>query len=371
MQRAPASVQYIAVRLPERKIIHLDMDCFYAAIEMRERPELAGKPLAVGGSRDRRGVLTTCNYEARKYGVRSAMPTFMALQKCPDLIVVPVRFDVYRQESARIRAIFLEWTEIVEPLSLDEAYLDVSHRDETGAAVAAAIRRTIFATTQLTASAGIAPNKLLAKIASDWNKPNGQFEIAPEQVQAFMRSLPVRKLWGVGSVSAERFEKMGIQTCGDLQQLSRIDLGQRFGRWGLELFDLCRGIDDREVQPHRERKSLSNERTFQQNLTTLAACEAKLHELHAELLSDLGRQKERKPIHKVFVKLKFADFSKTTVEHIATEPKLDDYLDLLAEARRRSEKPVRLMGLGVRFELKNEAETQLSLPFDAPARTNT
>lgn len=354
-------------RSEERKIIHLDMDCFYAAIEMREHPELAGRPIAVGGSQDRRGVLTTCNYEARKFGVRSAMPTFQALQKCPALVVLPVRFDLYRRDSARIREIFAQWTPIIEPLSLDEAYLDVSEREETGAAVAAAIRRTIFSQTGLTASAGIAPNKLLAKIASDWNKPNGQFEIAPEAIAAFMHALPVRKLWGIGAVSAERLERMAVRTCGELQQLSRIDLHRHFGKWGLELFDLARGIDPRPVEAHRERKSLSTERTYLQNLATLEACEAKLGELFTDLTADLARATEKnggeaRPIHKLFLKLKFADFSRTTIERLGSEPRMADYLELLTGAFRRSEKPIRLMGIGVRFEAELPDE-QLTLPL--------
>lgn len=347
----------------DNKIIHLDMDCFYAAIEMRERPELAGKPLAVGGSSERRGVLTTCNYEARQYGVRSAMPTYLAMQKCPELIVLPVRFDLYRQESAKIREIFTRWTTIIEPLSLDEAYLDVSQSEADGASVAAAIRRAIFAETGLTASAGISINKLLAKIASDWNKPNGQFEITREDIPTFMRHLPVRRLWGIGDVSDEKLERLGIRTCGELQSLSRIELHQHFGKWGLELYELCRGIDNRDVEPHRERKSLSVERTFTQNLPTLAACEAKLEELHAELLSELeSRKGARKPIHKLFIKLKFADFSQTTAERSGQEPRLEHYLELLEEAHQRHEGGVRLMGVGVRYEPEGSVK-QMELFF--------
>lgn len=340
--------------MAERKIIHIDMDCFYAAIEMRDRPELASQPLAVGGSSERRGVLTTCNYEARKYGIRSGMPTYIAKQQCPNLIVLPVRFDLYRQESAKIRAIFHRWTDIIEPLSLDEAYLDVSHHPGNAAAIAADIRRTIFAETGLTASAGIAPNKLLAKIASDWNKPNGQFEITPDDVPAFMRHLPVRRLWGIGNVSDEKLEKLGIRTCGELQQLSRIQLHHHFGKWGSELFELCRGIDTRPVEPHRERKSLSTERTFQQNLTTLAACEARMEELFNELLHDIEQQNKKtgkaRPIYKLVVKLKFADFTQTTAERPGDQPRMSDYLELLAEAFNRQNQSVRLIGIGVRFE---------------------
>ena len=272
-----------------RKIIHLDMDCFYAAIEQRDHPELRGKPVGVGGSRDRRGVLTTCSYEARPFGVRSAMPTYLALQKCPHLIVVPTRFDVYRRESQRIREILAAFTAVIEPLSLDEAYLDVSHLPFDPAGVAFEIRDRIFEQTALTASAGIASNKLLAKIASDMNKPNGQRVVPPDQVNPFMETLPVRKLWGIGGVSAEKLEKRGIQTCGQLQTMSKVELHALFGRFGLDLYDLCRGIDDRPVEPHRLRKSLSTEETFLQNLNTLPECETRLATLHTELLRELAK----------------------------------------------------------------------------------
>src|SRR5436853_7816833 len=183
---------------PPRAIIHLDMDCFYAAIEVRDCPELRGKPVGVGGARDRRGVLTTCNYEARKFGVRSAMPTYMALQRCPKLIVLPTRFDVYRREAAVIRGILHRFSPLVEPLSLDEAYLDVTAHPGTPGPLAQVIRNMIFQKTKLTSSAGIGPNKLVAKIASEMNKPNGQLEVKPDQVAEFMLELPVPRIWGMG-----------------------------------------------------------------------------------------------------------------------------------------------------------------------------
>src|SRR4026208_1063049 len=211
-----------------RAIIHLDMDCFYAAIEVRDRPSLRGKPVGVGGARDRRGVLTTCNYEAPKFGVRSAMPTFMALQRCPDLIVLPTRFDLYRREAAVIRGILYRFSSLIEPLSLDEAYLDVSAHPGAPGPLAQVIRGTIFRETKLTSSAGIGPNKLIAKIASEMNKPDGQFEVTPEEVPEFMADLPVRKLWGIGAVTEQKLEQHGVKTCGDLQRFSRPELQELF-----------------------------------------------------------------------------------------------------------------------------------------------
>ena len=331
-----------------RKIIHLDMDCFYAAVEMRERPELAGKPLAVGGG-SRRGVVTTCNYEARKFGIHSAMPGFLARERCPQLVFLPVRFDLYRAESAKIRAILLSYTPLVEPLSLDEAYMDVTGLDRYAWDIAKEIRARIFTETRLTASAGIAPNKMLAKIASDWRKPNGQFAITPEQIDAFMRELPVRKIWGVGPKSAGKFEAQGIRTCGDLQKIPLADLMRSHGKWGRELHDLCRGHDDRHVEPNRIRKSLSNETTFTDHLTTLEDCQRELDQLVGELEQELRAKALERPIHKAFVKIKFADFTRTTRECIAPNPTRETYRALLAEAYSRNHRPVRLLGAGVRF----------------------
>jgi DNA polymerase IV len=332
-----------------RSIIHLDMDCFYAAIEVRDRPELRGKPVGVGGARDRRGVLTTCNYEARKFGVRSAMPTFMALQRCPKLIVLPTRFDVYRREAAVIRAILHRFTPLVEPLSLDEAYLDVSAHPGAPGALAQVIRDLIFRKTKLTASAGIGPNKLVAKIASELNKPDGQCGVAPNEVSQFMAALRVRKIWGIGAVTEQKLQQRGITTCGELQRFNRVQLVDIFGKFGAELYDLCRGIDERPVEPHRERKSLSNEETFSSNLETLAACEEKLEELFAELMADLAQKETSRTVTKIFVKLKFADFTRTTVERAGLAPSLGEYRILLAEAFGRTGKTVRLLGVGVRF----------------------
>jgi DNA polymerase IV len=337
------------------------MDCFYAAIEVRDQPSLKGEPVGVGGARDRRGVLTTCNYEAREFGVRSAMPTFMALQRCPKLIILPTRFDVYRKEAAVIREIMHRFTALVEPLSLDEAYLDVTAHPGAPGPLAHVIRRLIFRKTKLTASAGIGPNKLVAKIASDLKKPNGQFEVKQEEVPEFMKTLPVRKLWGIGDVTEQKLERLGIATCGEMQRLSRAELQEYFGKFGIELYDLCRGIDERPVEPDRERKSLSNEETFSTDLETLAECEEKLPELFEELMADLDQKEATRKITKIFVKLKFHDFSRTTVERAGLSPSLDQFQSLLAEGFARTKKSVRLIGLGVRFASVDVPDSQLSL----------
>ncbi len=337
------------------------MDCFYAAIEVRDRPALKGKPVGVGGARDRRGVLTTCNYEARKFGVRSAMPTFMALQRCPKLIIVPTRFDVYRRESAVIGEMLLRFSPLMEPLSLDEAYLDVTAHQEEPGALAETIRDLIFAKTKLTASAGIGPNKLIAKIASDLEKPNGQFEVKPEAVAEFMAELPVRKLWGIGQVTEQKMDSLGIKTCAQMQRFSRVELCQHFGKFGLELYDQCRGIDQRPVEPHRERKSLSNEETFSRDLETLEQCEEELPALFEELAAELAQKAAVRPVTKVFVKLKFNDFTRTTVERAGLPVSLDSFITLLREGFARTGKPVRLIGVGVRFADSETADAQLAL----------
>lgn len=340
---------------PQRRVIHVDMDCFYAAIEVRDHPELEGKPVAVGG-RGGRGVLTTCNYEARKYGCRSAMPVFQAKRLCPALVLMPVRFDAYRAESARIRAIFSAFTDLVEPLSLDEAYLDVSHLRSRPSAVAWEIRHRIREETALTASAGIGPNKFLAKIASDWDKPDGQFEVEPGAVADFLRDLPVRKIWGVGRRTAGKLESLGIRTCGELRQWSELELAARFGKFGRELHQLCRGIDLRPVEPHRERKSLSNEHTFSENIDHPDEGAARLAELIAELEEDLEKHRDRR-IRECVVKLKFEDFRTTTAQGPSSEIDPELCEELLREAWGRSEgRSVRLIGVGVRFHPQERGE---------------
>lgn len=352
-----------------RKIIHIDMDCFYAAVEVRDHPRLRGLPVAVGGSSDRRGVLTTANYEARKFGVRSAMSTSKALRLCPQLVLMPVNFDKYRAVSRLIHEVFREFTTIIQPLSLDEAYLDVSDCDlfeNNATKIASAIRQRIYAKTQLTASAGIAPNKFLAKIASDWRKPNGQFTIAPAQIDDFVRTLPVEKIPGVGKVTAAKMHAQGLYTCADLQLLSLTELNHRYGKWGEQLFDLARGIDARRVVVDRQRKSLSVENTYARDLVSVEECLEKLPRLFKEFRRRLDRTSLEHPIKASFVKIKFSDFTATTLERSSfNNPQEDVFASLLREAYFRAAKPVRLLGVGIRLAVPERRQRDLQLEFDS------
>ena len=244
----------------QRKIIHIDMDAFYASVEQRDDPSLRGRPIAVGHDGPR-GVVSTASYEARPYGVRSALPSVTARRLCPELIFVPARFDVYKAVSQQIRDIFREYTELVEPLSLDEAFLDVTH-ERSATLVAREIKARIRRQTELTASAGVSVNKMLAKIASDYRKPDGLFTIAPSEVEAFVAALPVERFFGIGAVTAERMHRMGIHTGADLRQWDEAALVQRFGKAGHAYYGYARGVDEREVEPHRVRKSVGAETTF-------------------------------------------------------------------------------------------------------------
>lgn len=346
-----------------RKIIHVDCDCFYAAVEMRDDPALAGRPLAVGGRPERRGVIATCNYEARAYGVRSAMSSHKALVLCPQLLIVPPDMVRYRQAAQRIREIFERYTETIEPLSLDEAYLDVTDSTWFGGSatrIAEAIRRDVKAEVGITVSAGVAPNKFLAKIASDWRKPDGLFVIPPGDIEAFMLTLPVARLPGVGRVTAARMEALGVSTCADLQQLDPVLLGREFGRFGSRLYELARGQDERPVQVSRERKSISVEHTFDRDLLDLEACLGELEPLLQRLMERIQRAGDV-AISKQFVKLKFDNFRQTTVECLSTRLSLARYRSLLEDAWQRQARPVRLVGVGVR--LLEQDPLQLPLPY--------
>ena len=333
-------------------IIHCDCDSFYASIEERDNPALAGKPLAVGGLPELRGVVATCNYVARKFGIHSAMPSATARRRCGNLIIIRPDMEKYRRVSRQVHMIFRRYTEIIEPLSLDEAYLDVSgctEFDGDAVRIAEAIRAAVREDIGITISAGVAPNKLLAKIASDWNKPDGQFVVEADQVAGFMAQLPVSRLHGVGKVTSARLRRLGIRTCGELQRLSVQELGERFGKFGERLFDQCRGIDNRTVEVSRIRKSVSVETTYPRDLPDLAACLAELPGLVGQLERRLERMSESPQIGKQVVKIKFRDFSQTTVETISNSLDMDTFRKLCETGFQRGGKPVRLLGVGVRL----------------------
>lgn len=347
--------------MTNRKIIHVDMDCFYAAVEEKYNPKLKGLPMAVGGPPNSRAVICTANYEARKYGVRAAVPSSRAVRLCPQLILVPPNFDLYKKESRKVREIFHRFTPLVQPLSLDEAYLDVSEsREFQGSAtlIAQEIRRQIRAETGLFASAGIAPNKFLAKIASDWNKPNGQFVIRPNEIEKFILTLPVEKIWGVGKVTAEKMHKMGLMTCGDLQKLSLIELKRGFGAArAQELYSLARGQDDRPVRVDSERKSLSVEETFSQDLKTLPEILQALPSLYEDWNKRMTRSGDQARIRGAVIKFKYLDFKNSTHEvSLHHYPEIEDFEKLIFAAWQRRSDPIRLLGVGVRLATQQESE---------------
>lgn len=349
-----------------RKIIHCDADCFFAAVEIRDDPRLRGRPIAVGGSPDRRGVLSTCNYEARRFGVRSAMPAAHALRLCPDLIILPHRMDVYRDVSQTMRQIFYDYSERVEPLSLDEAFIDVSDSDQcrgSATLIAREIRARVSEALGITVSAGVAANKFLAKIASDWQKPDGLTVIPPAQVPEFVARLPVRKIPGVGKAMATRLAELGVATCGDLQRYSIFELSERFGAMGRRLHALCRGDDDRPVNASRRRKSLSVERTWSEDLRSLDACLAALPALLESLFARLEGLDDDYQVVKLFVKVKFADFTQTTLERAGQHIRISLFRELCAEAYARQGGAVRLLGLGVRFVDLREDRAYYQLPL--------
>ena len=335
---------------PVRKIIHVDMDAFYASVEQRDNPALRGKPLAVGGSAAR-GVVAAASYEARAFGVHSAMPSVTAKRKCPPLIFVPPRFEVYRAVSQQIRAIFAEYTPLVEPLSLDEAYLDVTENLKgmaLASEIAAEIRARIFAETGLTASAGISYNKFLAKMASDQRKPNGQFVIPPQHGPAFVEALPVKKFHGVGPATAERMRRHGIETGRDLKEKSLAFLQQHFGKSGPYFHGIARGIDNRSVKPDRIRKSIGAEDTFVEDIAALAPALAELRPLTEKVWRACAAHEVSGKT--LTVKIKYADFTQATRSRTLPAPlggpeAMLDTATALLESVHPFRKPVRLLGV--------------------------
>lgn len=350
-----------------RKIIHIDMDCFYAAVEMRDDPSLRNVPIAIGGSADRRGVISTCNYPARKFGVRSAMATAQAVKLCPHLVLVPGRMDVYAETSKQIRTIFARYTDKIEPLSLDEAYLDVSESNLfSGSAtlIAQDIRQAIFNETGLTASAGVAPCKFVAKIASDENKPDGICVITPEKLDDFVKALPLGKIPGVGKVTVQKLHHLGLFTCADVREFPLDQLVKKFGKFGPVIWNRSHAIDDRDLSLSRERKSVGVERTLAEDLLTDQACLDMIEVLYPKLEERLKNARPNMRIQSQGVKLKFNDFQQTTVEHKCKELDKGYFVELLEEAlQRKAQRGIRLVGLHVGLPTNHDSY-QLTFPFD-------
>ena len=347
-----------------RKIIHIDMDCYYAAVEMRDNPEYRNVPLAIGGSSDRRGVISTCNYQARQYGVRSAMATAHALKLCPDLVLAPSRMALYAEISQQIREIFSRYTDKIEPLSLDEAYLDVSDcKLFSGSAtlIAEDIRRTIFEETQLTASAGVAPCKFVAKIASDENKPDGICVITPDKLDDFVIGLPLGKIPGVGKVTLAKLNNIGLYSCADVRQFPFEDLIKGFGKFGAVIWDRSHGLDDRNLSLARQRKSVGVERTLPEDIRSEEDCIKMVESLFPLLEKRLAKSGAK--IQSQGIKLKFSDFQQTTVEHRCQLLDKAYFLELLTEGlSRQANRGIRLVGLHVGLADSKESN-QLAFSF--------
>jgi DNA polymerase-4 len=353
-----------------RKIIHIDMDAFYASIEQRDNPDLLGRPVAVGGS-GRRGVVASASYEARKFGVRSAMPGSVAARQCPDLVFVKPRFEAYKTVSQQIRAIFLDYTDLVEPLSLDEAYLDVTENKKnllSATLIAQEIRQRIFTETNLTASAGVSFNKFLAKIASDINKPNGIKVITPPEAIAFLEVLEVEKFHGVGKVTADKMHRLGIFTGGDLKQKNEAEMIRHFGKAGRHYYRIVRAEDEREVNPHRIRKSIGSERTFADDLEDPKEMKARLvllceqvHE-YMERTNNFGRT--------LTLKLKTPDFrlftrSKTFEQELRDLEVMKTAIQELLDANIENIPAVRLLGVTMsNLTAKEEPREGIQLELD-------
>lgn len=353
-----------------RKIIHCDADCFFAALEMRDDPTLRGIPMAVGGDPRRRGVISTCNYEARAFGVRSALASAYAKKMCPQLVIVPHNMAKYKEAAEQLREIFLDYTHVVEPLSLDEAFLDVSNVNSfygSATLMAQDIRQRVYKEIGITISAGIAPNKFLAKVASDWEKPDGLTVIEPARVSFFVHQLPVRCIPGVGPQTEEKLKRLGIDCCADVLPYSEADLVRQLGKFGQRLYYLSRGEDERPVVTTYQRKSMSVEHTVEHDVW-VDACHPILEQLYHKLQQRLQALEGAYVIKTVFLKIKFMDFSHTSIEVGADAISLGLCESLFRKAWSRFKKPVRLLGVGVRFadtSTSSLQQRQLDLFSDA------
>ena len=336
-----------------RKIIHLDMDAFYASVEQRDDPALRGKPVAVGGSPQGRGVVAACSYEARKFGIHSAMPMARALRACPELVIVRPDFSKYREASQKVMAILRCATALVEPLSLDEAYLDVTENllnEPLAMEVAKHLKARIREETSLTASAGVAPNKFLAKIASGWNKPDGLTVIAPERVEAFLHKLPVEALWGVGPVTAKKLRAIGIEKLVDVRTADEERLRRTVGSLAEWLRRLSHGDDPRRVTPDRPWKSISAEDTYPEDLTSVREMRAEIERLARRVAASVA--KKGLYARTVTLKVRYADFTTVTRSHteeLATQDatRIAERALALLERTEAAQRPVRLLGVGV------------------------
>jgi DNA polymerase IV len=351
-----------------RKIIHIDMDAFYASVEQRDNPALRGKPVAVGGTR-KRGVVAAASYEARKFGVHSAMSSIVAKRKCRELLFVRPRMEIYQAVSSQIQDIFYEYTDKVEPLSLDEAFLDVTENKKDIAIatdIAKAIKLQIKETLNLTASAGVSYNKFLAKIASDYNKPDGLFVIKPNQAEGFIEELPVRKFFGVGAVTAEKMNKLGIAKGADLKKWSLESLIRNFGKSGAYFYDIVRGIDNRPVNPSRIRKSIGAERTFDKDIFDKTQIIIALEQIELELQKRLNR-KQRKG-RTLTLKIKFDNFeqitrSKSSANYL-TQLQIKEYYHNLIDTLEFANHGIRLLGLTIsNLDKPTNDFIQLVIPF--------
>ncbi len=344
-----------------RKIIHIDMDCFYAAVEMRDRPDLRERPMAVGGRPEGRGVITTCNYKAREFGVHSALSSREAVRRCPNLVILPNRFQKYREVSAQVRKIFNLYSENIEPLSLDEAYLDVSDNqqfDGSATRIAQAIRQQIFEELNLTASAGIANSKFLAKIASDWNKPNGQLTIPPQDIEKFVCDLPVKKIPGVGKATYAHMQKLKVETCKDLQKFSLDEMRHHFGQFGLRLYDLSRGVDHSLVKSSRQRKSISVETTFSKDIADWTEVQRQVESLFDELELRMRKAEISKEQFKSLqVKLKTHAFLITSKEKALPFTR-ENFLQLAEDHFRETGEAIRLIGIGCKLDVKSRKKSR-------------
>jgi DNA polymerase-4 len=360
------------MQLDDRKIIHVDMDAFYASVEQLDAPELKGKPLAVGGS-SKRGVVAAASYEARTYGVRSAMPSVTAARLCPDLIFVKARFDRYREVSQQIREIFHDYTDLVEPLSLDEAYLDVTENKlnyPSATIIAYDIRRRIYETTGLTASAGVSINKFIAKVASDYNKPNGQKTITPDEILTFLEQLEIRKFHGIGKVTAQKMYQHGIFNGADLKLKSKEFLANHFGKSGVYYYDIVRGIHRSAVKPDRIRKSLGAERTFSDNISSEIFMMERLDQIAEEIEKRLAKNEVAGKT--LTLKIKYSDFKlqtrSRTVDHYLN--KKEEILEIATQLVHQESfrESVRLLGLSLSNlntdDKQEEEPVEVQLQFD-------